>query len=60
MPVDNNPIEYAQNIVDLLADAPYAVADSALKIAGNLLEFRLKNEMSAVLADSSGAAEVET
>lgn len=60
MQVDNNPIGYAQKIADLLADVPYAVADSALRIAVNLLEYRLKNEMSAVLANSSGAAEVET
>ena len=53
----SNPVEYAQKIVDLLADACYPVANSALKIARVLLEHRLKDEMSAVLAAGLPAAE---
>ncbi len=34
------PIQYAQKIIDLLADIPFASADAALKISRTLLDYR--------------------
>ena len=55
----NDPVRYAQEIVDLLEDACYPVANSALKIADVLLHHRLKVEMSVVLAAGRQAAEYQ-
>jgi hypothetical protein len=47
--VNNDPVEYAQKIVDLLADVCYPVANSALKIADVLLEHQLNVQKSSFL-----------
>ena len=56
----DSPIEYAQKIIDLVADACYPVAESALKIASVLLECRLNVEMSAVFSTAPSAVESES
>jgi hypothetical protein len=38
--MQENPIEYAQKITDLLANVTFASADAALKIARTLLDYR--------------------
>jgi hypothetical protein len=40
--MDGNPILYAQKIMELLSTVPYGTANSALKIADNLLDYRIR------------------
>jgi len=44
------PIEYAEKIIEAVADASIADAKSAMKIATELLEYRFRGECAETLA----------
>jgi hypothetical protein len=56
--MQDSPIQCAEKIIELLAETPYATANVALKIAENLLEYRVKCEISGFLQVGPQLAEL--
>ena len=54
MSTSNNPTTHAEKILDLLADTDTITTRCALRIANELLEYRVSAEAGAALAEGLG------